>query len=424
MSELDQRRSNNQYKDSEYLGAKDAAAFLDVKLPTLYAYTSRGLVRSVPGPKGRARRYLRSDLERLRARRDARSGHGPVAAAALRFGEPVLDTHLTAIDAKRGPVYRGHLAVDLANAGASFERVSELLWTGTLPAEPVRWFASDLGVPSTAVQGLLPDNATPVEKLSVLVPLLAAHDPGRFATRTEAVLPRARVLMRRMAASLVKRFDTDSVHRVLEAPSMAAALATALGAPPGEPSIRALDRALVLCADHELNASAFAARIAASTGADVYACVSAALASLTGPRHGGAADRIEALLDEVEDPEHAEQVVHERARRGESTEGFGHALYPAGDPRGIDLLARAEELNSDSRRVRTCRALVEAMEPSGVGPTVELGIVALACALGLPRGSAAGWFAMARCTGWVAHSLEQYEAGYLLRPRARYTDHE
>jgi citrate synthase len=424
MNEVDQRRSNDQHKDSEYLTAKEAAAYLDVKLPTLYAYTSRGLIHSAPSSTGRARRYLRTDLERMRARRDARAGHGPVAAGALRFGQPVLDTHLTAIDPERGPIYRGHLARDLADSAASFEAVSELLWTGSLPTEAPEWSVADLGLAAGTALGLVPEAATPIERLSVLVPLLAAHDPARFGTRTEAVLPRARILMRRMAAALVPGFEPARVARVLAAPNMASALATALGAPAGDEPVRALDRALVLCADHELNASAFAARIAASTGADVYACVGAALASLTGPLHGGAADRIEALLGEVGKPANAERVVNERARRGEATEGFGHALYPAGDPRGVDLLARAEELNPRSLHVLTCRALVDAMAPSGVGPTVELGIVALACSLELPGGSAAGLFAMARCTGWVAHTLEQYEAGYLLRPRARYTDHE
>ena len=164
--------------------------------------------------------------------------------------------------------------------------------------------------------------------------------------------------------------------------------------------------------------------MAASTGADLYACVSAALAALSGPRHGGAANRIEALIEEVSTPESAESVVHDRARRGESTEGFGHRIYPRGDPRGVALLAWAEELQPASVPVRICRALVDAMAVSGLGPTGELGLVALTSALELPRGSAVGLFAVARCGGWAAHTLEQYEAGYLLRPRARYTERE
>ena len=99
---------------AEFLTAREAADMLGVKLPTVYAYTSRGLIHSVPGGKGRARRYRLRDLERLCARRDARAGHGPVAAAALRQGEPVLDSSITLISVERGPIYRGHSAIDLA----------------------------------------------------------------------------------------------------------------------------------------------------------------------------------------------------------------------------------------------------------------------------------------------------------------------
>jgi citrate synthase len=184
---------------------------------------------------------------------------------------------------------------------------------------------------------------------------------------------------------------------------------------------RAINRMLVLAADHELNASTFAARVAASTRADVYACVSAALATLSGPRHGGAADRVEALVREVGTPENAGRVVQERTRRGEAVEGFHHPLYPNGDPRGAMLLELAAELAPDSPEVQICAALVEARSGHGTGgANLDAGLVALSAALALPRGSAPGLFAVARCVGWVSHVLEQYEAGYLVRPRARY----
>src|SRR6478752_2529683 len=124
--------------DSPSLSAAEAATLLGVKAQTLYAYASRGLVRRVG--TGKRRRYLLEDLQRLQARQRARSGHGPVAAAALSFGEPVLDTSITAID-ERGPLYRGHAAVELARRGVSFEAVAELLWTRELPATPSTWRA-------------------------------------------------------------------------------------------------------------------------------------------------------------------------------------------------------------------------------------------------------------------------------------------
>lgn len=445
MKEVDQRTSNNQLSDqlddqlndqllSETLSAREAAEWLGVKLPTLYAYTSRGLVRSVAGEVGRARRYVRADLDRLRARRDARSGHGPVAAAALRFGEPVLDTAITEIAPGRGPLYRGRAATELADADVGFERVAELLWSAESRATSGpgaaagdgaagEWGPQELGLEVAALRELLPGELPPLSALSAVVPLLASRDPGRFVSSGEAILSRARVLIRRLSACLALASPTDEprLAAALAAPSVADAVALALGSRAGEVGVRALNRALVLVADHELNASAFAARVAASTGADIYACVSAALAALSGPRHGGATERVEAIIAEIGRPEHVSKVVYERARRGESIEGFGHPLYPGGDPRGLPLLELAFELAPKSKPVATCLALVEcAAERGSGGPTIDLGLVALASALGLPRGAAVGLFAIGRSAGWVAHAKEQYEAGYLVRPRARY----
>src|SRR6056297_1614860 len=115
---------------TEFLSAREAAEFLDVKLPTLYAYASRGLIQSVPASRGRSRRYRRRDLERLCARRDARAGHGPVAAAALQWGEPVLDSSITLISIEQGPIYRGRPALELARDNRSFESVADWLWGG------------------------------------------------------------------------------------------------------------------------------------------------------------------------------------------------------------------------------------------------------------------------------------------------------
>src|SRR6187549_2643470 len=120
---------------SAWLTSRQASQRLGVKLPTLYAYASRGLISSLPAEGQRARLYASEDVERLRTRHAARSGHGPVAAAALRFGEPVLETNISNVGAD-GPRYRGQLATDLCRAGVSFERVAELLWTGTLPDAP------------------------------------------------------------------------------------------------------------------------------------------------------------------------------------------------------------------------------------------------------------------------------------------------
>lgn len=411
-----------------YLGGREAAAFLGVKRETLYAYASRGLVRSEPGEGGRGRRYQREDLERLKAKHDARSGHAAVAAGALRWGEPVLESALTAITAE-GPVYRGLPAAMLARKETPFEAVAEMLWASAPPRagattiDPApRWSARGFGVRVPALTALLPAGARPVVALSVAVPAMGAADPERFEATADAERARARALIARLAALAGIAADRARAIASAKEESVARTLLASLGARGGEKAERAVNRALVASADHELNPSTFAVRIAASTQADLYACVSAGLSTLSGPRHGGECDRVEALVHEAGSPSQSRAVIQARARRGESIPGFGHSLYPQGDPRAMVLLEAAIGLGSRGATLKTVLALVEAMGDAERGlPTLDMGLVAIASALGLPPGSAAALFAIGRTAGWIAHVLEQRAAGFLLRPRARYT---
>jgi citrate synthase len=178
---------------------------------------------------------------------------------------------------------------------------------------------------------------------------------------------------------------------------------------------------MVLSADHELNVSTFAARVAASSGAGLAASIVAALAALSGPLHGAATARVEAFVAEIERPERAAQAVDARLERGESVPGYGHPLYPNGDPRGARLLELAARLSSRARSVRVLLAVTDAMHlVARERPTVDVGLVALAAALGLPRGAPLAIFACGRLAGWIAHALEQRTEGHLLRPRARH----
>ena len=194
------------------LGAGEAARLLGVKLPTLYAYVSRGLLRSLPARSGRARRYLRSDVEALRER-------GPsvrAAAGALRWGEPILESSITAMT-PAGPAYRGRLASELARDGTSFEAAAELLWTGAFPAGPVVWEAT----PCPELDGvlpLLPADAPHAAVFPVLVAARAARDAGRFDTTPEGVLPRARGLIRLLAAGLALPRAPARARRAARAP--------------------------------------------------------------------------------------------------------------------------------------------------------------------------------------------------------------
>jgi citrate synthase len=403
---VDQRRIDDQH----WVDSRTAARRLGIQQRTLYAYVSRGQVRSVPGEHGRPRLYSLDDLERLKARRDARAGHGAVAAGALRWGEPVLDSAITAIT-PRGPVYRGHAAVELAAGGVPFENVAELLWASYLPQTRVTW--PRVALPLAQLARLVPAGARPIDVMQLVIGVAAVADPQRNDRRPDAFLARGRVLLPLLASALAADFSVAVVTRALGAPTVAATVARALGL--DDDAVPALDTALVLLADHELNASSFTARVAASTDADAYACIAAALATLSGPRHGTASEAIARFADDVGSPDEARPRVRALRRRGEVPPGFGHPLYPGGDPRAAPLLDLARR--SNHRRVRTLLALVDATDTA---PTVDVGIAALVAALGISPPSGSGLFAVARTAGWLAHALEQRAAGYILRPRARY----
>lgn len=362
-----------------------------MKRDTLYAYVSRGLVRR-SGPRGR-HRYAREDLLRLKARHDARAGHGPVAAGALRWGEAVLASSVSSLDAG-GPRYRGVPLDALLASGAPFERVAALLWTGAMPdaAEPFprREAPADRGAPLDRFVRALA-RALPDDPEDAWIPLARGH----IATLADA-------LARWMGAPAV------------DGPVAARAIGDA-----GERA-RVIDRALVVVAEHELNPSTFAARVAASAGAGLTACLIAAAAAMTGPRHGRMSDALEALLAAHADDRSLSNDLRARVARGDAVPGFGHPMYPLGDPRAAHLLAMADALGARSPEMDRLRDALALLRDLGhAPPNLDAGLIALRIALGLPRGSAAGIFALGRAAGWAAHAMEQREDPSPLRPRAR-----
>ncbi|HWO09165.1 MAG TPA: citrate synthase family protein [Polyangiaceae bacterium] len=410
------------------LTAAEAAAFLGVSRATLYAYVSRGKLRSLAGA-GRQHLYPLEDLERVHSESQARRGHAPAASGALFFGAPVLTTRLSEIRPD-GPAYRGVPVLELVRRGDSFEAVAEHLWQGG-ELSPVRpeWLPEALAwIDAAGSRANLFDRASaklramPLGVALALLPELAALDAGRFLQSPASECQRGRRLLVALVLALASRRGARAVSRARRAGTLPGMLAVALGARPSAATCQALELALVLSADHELNPSTFAARIAAGTGADLYTCVSAAVATLSGPLHGGASARVEALVSEVlGSPSRAHGVILERTRRGEAIPGFGHALYTNGDPRAVPLFERARSLDPRGPRLQALAALERSMRSQAhEAPNLDFGLVALAEALALPPGAALSVFAVGRCAGWVAHVIEQRESGSVLRPRAQY----
>jgi citrate synthase len=179
--------------------------------------------------------------------------------------------------------------------------------------------------------------------------------------------------------------------------------------------------ALVLCADHELNASSFATRVAASTGANLHVAVCAGLATLSGPHHGGAVARAHAFIEEMLREQRPADKVRERLRRGDTLPGLGHPLYSEGDPRGSMLLQALRATHPSPANFSHVQQLIETMQVQcGQRPNLDFALAAIACAYGLDANVALAIFAAGRMAGWLAHALEQQESGSLIRPRASY----
>jgi citrate synthase len=390
-----------------YLTAAEAAGELGVTIPTLYAYVSRGLIRSEAEGTSRRRRYLAEDIWLLKQRKEHRRDPAKAAQEALHWGMPVLESRLSVIRDGR-LYYAGRDVVTLATT-ASLEQVAALLWSGDLNAP----FPDELlTFPEWSTVARVAHHLPPLEGLQLFLPVAAAHDPLAFDLRAATVQHTGAKILRLLAAAAVgTRPSRTPVAQVLQR----------RWAPQGGDVAPLLQAALVLYADNGLNPSSFTARCVASAGSTPYALVAAGLAALQGSKHGGACERAEGLLQEAGDPRGARRAVMDRLRRGEGIPGFGHPLYPGGDPRGALLMQLVAAHRPRSPEVALANAVTKAVrELMNEHPTVDFGVVTLCRALGLPSGAALSLLGVGRIVGWIAHGLEQYQEGRLIRPRARY----
>ena len=345
------------------------------------------------------------------------------------------DSAICYIDGERGILsYRGIDIHDLAD-NSTFEEVCFLLWEGRLPRrEELETLSRSLGaerkLPPEMLELLssLVPHLTPMDTVRTMVSALAETDPD--------VLDMSLPGNRRKALRLTGQIATivAAHHRIREGqplvepdPSLPHAedfLRMLNGAKPSAEATRAFDMALVLHADHELNASTFAARVTAATLADMHSAITSAVATLKGPLHGGANEAVIRMLLEIGSLERVDDVLHEKLARKEKIMGFGHRVYHTEDPRATHLRAMSKALAESSGETRwydMSRRIEKIMnEEKKLNSNVDFYSASVYYMLGIPPDLFTPIFAVSRIAGWVAHVLEQYEHNRLIRPRAEY----
>jgi citrate synthase len=377
------------------LTTEEAARRLGVKVATLYAYVSRGVLASHRDPTGRGSLFDLADVEALATR--SRGGRQTATRLAT------ITTGVTQLHEDLGPIYRGRRATDLAAQGATFEEVAELLWQ-TDGEGDADWSTPELGP--------CPLGHT-FDRLRWALVVCGARDPLRSDLRPSAVARAAR----RSAAALADAVAPADASDARD--SIAARLAARL-TPSSSVAVvptDAVNTALVLLADHELATSTMAVRVAASVRADPYDALLAGLATLAGPLHGGASQMAYELLV-VAERDGAVRALNAVLREQGRLPGFGHTVYKHGDPRFGALLALAEPSMSDEQRAVLHEVIALAAAHDVPLPNCDLALAALSWGTGMPSDSGRTIFAVARVAGWAAHYMEEL-AERPLRFRAR-----
>jgi citrate synthase len=393
-----------------WMTSDQAADRLGVKAATLYAYVSRGMLRSERTPGERRSRFLRSDVEKLAARQ--RSGG---RAGAL---DIVIETELTLLDPTGHLAYRGWDVMEAA-ATATFEEVASWLLTGA--RDHIDFTAPDALVRAGSRVVKAMRAAPAVDQLRGALAAMRSADPFRHDRRPAAVAESARGIVATFA-EVLPLADGQAAPR--PGASLAARLWSRVStARPTAARIRLLDATLVLLADHELAASTLAARVAASTWADPYLVVGAGLATLGGPLHGGASTGARAMIRSVVDGQAAVEAIDARLRDGRLIPGFGHRIYADVDPRAV-LLLRLLDDTRDSPVMRAGRSLTATMQERRLPfPNVDFSLALLAESNEMSPDAIEVVFAISRTVGWLAHAIEEYQHRLRFRPRAVYAGH-
>lgn len=331
--------------------------------------------------------------------------------------------------------YRGINIDDLAE-NATFEEVVYLLWYGKLPNRSelnqlIQDLSSSAAVPAEVLDGikLFPKNVNTMAALRTAVSSLALYDAEANDMTPESNLRKA-IKLQAQLPTIVAAFARIRQGQEPIAPKSGVSIAENFlymltGRNPEKIAIEALDKALVLHADHELNASTFAARVTVATLSDIYSGVTSAIGALKGPLHGGANEAVMAMLEEIGTASNVTAYINEKLANKEKIMGFGHRVYKNGDPRAKHLMKMSEELGKITNNMNWYDMSIQIEElvtgQKGLKPNVDFYSASVYTSLEIPRDLFTPIFAISRTSGWTAHILEQYENNRLIRPRAEYT---
>ncbi len=396
--------------DAETLSAQQAADLLGIRIESLYAYVSRGLIRSEPaaGSGGREKVYLKEDLEWLLSRKAIRKNPDTVTSSVLRWGEPSLDSKLTLISDNRY-YYRGEEVTRIAKE-RSFEEIASFVWSGEWGRSIPSYSKSDAKI-LDSISSLVPAGKGYDWLRLCQLALILHEERSGFAAKSSESAWAILYLFVSMAVFPEKLERTSSVCD---------ALANLWNVYPDDAHI--VDEALSLCLDHELNISSFTARCAASSGASLHASVVAALSAFRGPKHGANILRVQAFLTEIQQEGSVVKAAIQRQRRGESIPGFGHPLYSEEDPRAKRIYHLLDASLGESEAVSLFRELRNfGREQLNQMPNIDMALGIVGVALSLPHDASLQIATIGRSAGWIGHAFEQRASDQLIRPRARYT---
>ncbi len=339
------------------------------------------------------------------------------------------------LDGKLGKLtYYGVDIHDLARY-SSFEETAYLLWHGTLPTrtqldEAKRQMQASRELPRQVIEFMhvLPTRTNPMDVVRTTVSALSAFDPNPEDRSVEANQRRAMHLTAVMPTIVATwehiRNGREPVAPLGDGDHATNFLYMLRGKMPDAQAAHDLDVALILHADHELNASTFAARVTAGTLADMYAAITSAVGTLSGPLHGGANEQVMRMLLRIGEVDKAETSIADALENKERIMGFGHRVYRTEDPRATHLRAMSEELGKrtgDSRWYEMSRIIEDYIrENKGLYCNVDFYSASVYYMMGIPIDQDTPIFASSRVSGWTAHVLEQYANNRLIRPRAEY----